>query len=64
MEALKNTGQRGIIGQGWGDLGTRECLPRIFLFKSYALQHHLVSFIKCPLPCDVYSECRICLEER
>lgn len=27
LEALKSTGQRGIIGRGWGDLGACESLP-------------------------------------
>lgn len=27
LEALKSTGQRGIIGRGWGNLGTCESLP-------------------------------------
>ncbi|KAA8537907.1 hypothetical protein F0562_027513 [Nyssa sinensis] len=32
LEALKNTGQRGIIGRGWGDLGTFPEIPdNIFL---------------------------------
>lgn len=31
LEALKNTGQRGIIDQGWGDLGTRKFLYSFFL---------------------------------
>ncbi|KAL2519836.1 Sterol 3-beta-glucosyltransferase UGT80B1 [Forsythia ovata] len=32
LEALKNTGQRGIIDQGWGDLGTHTEIPdNVFL---------------------------------
>ncbi|KAL0360388.1 UNVERIFIED_CONTAM: Sterol 3-beta-glucosyltransferase UGT80B1 [Sesamum radiatum] len=32
LEALKNTGQRGIIDRGWGDLGTYSKLPdNVFL---------------------------------
>lgn len=27
LEALKSTGQRGIIGRGWGNLGACESLP-------------------------------------
>ncbi|KAG8378097.1 hypothetical protein BUALT_Bualt08G0102800 [Buddleja alternifolia] len=27
LEALKNTGQRGIIDRGWGDLGTHQNIP-------------------------------------
>ncbi|KAK3043879.1 hypothetical protein RJ639_000578 [Escallonia herrerae] len=34
LEALKNTGQRGIIGRGWGDLGTLPEVPdNIFLLE-------------------------------
>uniref|UniRef100_A0A5B7ACA7 Putative sterol 3-beta-glucosyltransferase UGT80B1 isoform X1 n=1 Tax=Davidia involucrata TaxID=16924 RepID=A0A5B7ACA7_DAVIN len=34
IEALKNTGQRGIIGRGWGDLGTFPEIPdNIFLLE-------------------------------
>ncbi|KAM3238110.1 sterol 3-beta-glucosyltransferase UGT80B1 [Capsicum annuum] len=32
LEALKNTGQRGILNQGWGDLGTFQEIPEnVFL---------------------------------
>ncbi|XP_075485145.1 sterol 3-beta-glucosyltransferase UGT80B1-like isoform X4 [Primulina tabacum] len=32
LEALKNTGQRGIIDRGWGNLGTHENIPdNVFL---------------------------------
>ncbi|KAL3504488.1 hypothetical protein ACH5RR_034329 [Cinchona calisaya] len=31
LEALKNTGQRGIIDRGWGDLGTVEIPENVFL---------------------------------
>ncbi|KAI3464675.1 hypothetical protein Pfo_021338 [Paulownia fortunei] len=34
LEALKNTGQRGIIDRGWGDLGTHSNIPdNIFLLE-------------------------------
>ncbi|KAK4751948.1 hypothetical protein SAY87_020746 [Trapa incisa] len=34
IEALKNTGQRGIIGRGWGDLGIlREVPDNVFLLE-------------------------------
>uniref|UniRef100_A0A1D1XCL4 sterol 3beta-glucosyltransferase n=1 Tax=Anthurium amnicola TaxID=1678845 RepID=A0A1D1XCL4_9ARAE len=34
MEALKETGQRGIIGRGWGDLGTfQEAPDEVFLIE-------------------------------
>jgi len=30
LEALKDTGQRGIVDQGWGDLGNCKCFPSSF----------------------------------
>lgn len=34
LEALKNTGQRGILDQGWGDLGTFQEIPEnVFLLS-------------------------------
>ncbi|CAK9154145.1 unnamed protein product [Ilex paraguariensis] len=35
LEALKNTGQRGIIDRGWGDLGTFPEIPdNVFLLEN------------------------------
>ena len=31
LEALKDTGQRGIIDRGWGDLGNCKCCFNIIL---------------------------------
>jgi hypothetical protein len=43
LEALKDTGQRGIVDQGWGDLGNCKCFPSSF---SYACLQILITFSK------------------
>ncbi|XP_015170056.1 sterol 3-beta-glucosyltransferase UGT80B1 isoform X2 [Solanum tuberosum] len=36
LEALRNTGQRGILDRGWGDLGTFQDIPEdVFLVAEY-----------------------------
>ncbi|XP_049391175.1 sterol 3-beta-glucosyltransferase UGT80B1 [Solanum stenotomum] len=36
LEALRNTGQRGILDRGWGDLGTLQDIPEdVFLVAEY-----------------------------
>ncbi|XP_049369128.1 sterol 3-beta-glucosyltransferase UGT80B1 [Solanum verrucosum] len=36
LEALRNTGQRGILDRGWGDLGTCQDIPEdVFLVAEY-----------------------------
>lgn len=33
LEALQDTGQRGIIDRGWGDLGKRKLFPLCLLLS-------------------------------
>ena len=57
LEALKNTGQRGIIDRGWGNLGTRECLPVLFIYDKFPIPFYWLSK-KMTMPLNHMIKCK------